>query len=377
MQRRHGSGCAAAPEGRTLAGSGVYGNRGGFARDADGGPRGGRAARASPSHPLAGRGSPACAASLNKTQVTEIPTPASDLPPLELDAAEIVLRPTLFIGIGGVAVRALGTARADRGPVWRSGRAAGLAIPAFRHRRRDVEDRHRQRPRALCNDSATIYLPLRQASEYRNESTGRFNWLSRRWIYNIPRNLQTQGLRPLGRLALVDHMERVIEQVTRALCAAADPAGIVATAAATALPFQSPAPRVFIVSSTGGGTGSGMVLDFGSIVRQTLRSMQLPDDAICGLLAHVTGRGPQPRDLATANAYALLGELNHYADPRHAHPGDPTAGLSGFEAEDAPFSDAYVVHLGEELDADRPYRGNRQAGHLSLLRLADDRGGLF
>ncbi len=49
----------------------------------------------------------AAAAVANKTQVTEIPTPARDLPPLELDAAEIVLRPTLFIGIGGVAVRAL------------------------------------------------------------------------------------------------------------------------------------------------------------------------------------------------------------------------------------------------------------------------------
>ena len=48
----------------------------------------------------------------------------------------------------------------------------------------------------------------------------------------------------------------------------------------------------------------------------------------------------------------MLGELNHYSDPRHAHPGDPAAGLSPFAAEDAPFNDAYVVHLGEELDAD-------------------------
>ncbi len=60
----------------------------------------------------------------------------------------------------------------------------------------------------------------------------------------------------------------------------------------------------------------------------------------------------QPRDITTANAYALLGELNHYSDPRHAYPGDPAAGLSPFAAEDAPFNDAYVVHLGEELDAD-------------------------
>src|SRR5208283_3833213 len=140
---------------------------------------------------------------------------------------------------------------------------------------------------------------------------------SRRWIYNIPRNAQTQGLRPLGRLALVDNMERVIEQVTRAVRAAVDPAGIVATAAATGLPFLNPAPQVFIVSSTTGGTGSGMVLDFGYVVRQVLRELHLPDDAVCGLLAHCTGRNPQTRELSTANAYALLGELNHYCDLQH------------------------------------------------------------
>ncbi len=39
-------------------------------------------------------------------------------------------------------------------------------------------------------------------------------------------------------------------------------------------------------------------------------------------------------------------------DPRRPYPGDPAAGLSSFPAEDAPFSDAYVVHLGEDLDGE-------------------------
>ncbi len=204
---------------------------------------------------------------------------------------------------------------------------------------------------ASLPDGATVFLPLRPAAEYRNETNGRFNWLSRRWIYNIPRNLQTQGLRPLGRLALVDNMERAIEQVTHALRAAVDPTAIVATAAATGLPFQSPAPRVFVVSSTSGGAGSGMVLDFGYIVRQALRQLQMPEDSVCALLGHVSGRAGQSRDISTANAYALLSELNHYSDPRHPFPGDPVAGLDSFDAGDAPFNDVYVVHLGEELDA--------------------------
>jgi len=95
-----------------------------------------------------------------------------------------------------------------------------------------------------------------------------------------------------------------------------------------------------------------MVLDFGYIVRQVLRDLHLPDDAICGVLAHCTGRNPQTRELSTANAYALLGELNHYCDLQHVFPGDPDAGLTSFGAEDAPFNHAYVIHLGEELEAD-------------------------
>ena len=204
---------------------------------------------------------------------------------------------------------------------------------------------------ALRNDS-TVMLPLRQSADYRGESNSRFQWLSRRWIYNIPRNAQTQGLRPLGRLALVDNMERAMEQVTRVVRAAVDPAGLVATAAATALPFHYLPPRIFIVSSTGGGTGSGMVLDCGYIVRQVLRELHLADDAICGVLAHCTGRSPQNRELCVANTYALLGELNHYADPHHSYPGDPTAGLAPCGAEDPPFTHAYLLHLGEELEAD-------------------------
>ncbi len=203
----------------------------------------------------------------------------------------------------------------------------------------------------MKNDSA-ILLPLRQSADYRRQSDGRFHWLSRRWIYNIPRNAQTQGLRPLGRLALVDNMERAIEQVTRTVRAAVDPAGIVATATATSLPFRNSPPRMFIVSSTTGGCGGGMVLDFGYIVRQVLRELDLPDDAVCGVLAHCTGRNPQNRELATANAYSLLGELNHYAQRQNGYPGDPEAGLTSFGAEDAPFSHTYLVHLGEELETD-------------------------
>ncbi len=51
----------------------------------------------------------------------------------------------------------------------------------------------------------TLSLPLRKSQDYREDSRRILEWLSRRWLFNIPRSLQTEGLRPLGRLALVDH----------------------------------------------------------------------------------------------------------------------------------------------------------------------------
>ena len=43
------------------------------------------------------------------------------------------------------------------------------------------------------------------SQEYREDSTRLLKWLNRRWLYNVPRSLQTEGIRPLGRLAYVDH----------------------------------------------------------------------------------------------------------------------------------------------------------------------------
>ena len=91
---------------------------------------------------------------------------------------------------------------------------------------------------ALDEDSA-ILLPLRPPADYRGDSQRHMQWLSRRWIYNIPRSLQTQGLRPLGRLAFVDHCERVRERIRLAIEAACDREGL----AASARGFAAAVPR--------------------------------------------------------------------------------------------------------------------------------------
>ena len=67
-------------------------------------------------------------------------------------------------------------------------------------------------------------MPLRKPEEYRADSGKLLQWLSRRWLYNIPRSLETEGLRPLGRLALVDHGVKLRELLRSHLTRIAEPA---------------------------------------------------------------------------------------------------------------------------------------------------------
>ena len=61
--------------------------------------------------------------------------------------------------------------------------------------------------------SETLFLPLRKPEGYRSRQKHLLSWISRRWIYNVPRSQQTEGIRPLGRLALIDNFSDVCERL--------------------------------------------------------------------------------------------------------------------------------------------------------------------
>src|SRR5206468_5420923 len=63
----------------------------------------------------------------------------------------------------------------------------------------------------------TLAMPLRRSQDYKEDSRQILEWLSRRWLFNIPRSLQTEGLRPLGRLALVDHAQQVTARLKQSI----------------------------------------------------------------------------------------------------------------------------------------------------------------
>lgn len=304
---------------------------------------------------LAAAGSAGTAAGQSGTsQRARVSLPAAvarDLPPLAPPADPVEFRPTLVIGIGGLAAESL--LALQRRIIDRFG--GGEPLPALQLLLIDTDSETLRRATEdtqsglLAND-ATLLLPLRAPTDYRREAAARLTWLSRRWIYNIPRSLKTEGFRPLGRLALTDHAERVTARLKRALHSATDAHAVEFSREQSGLNFVSGPPRVFVVASMSGGTGSGMVLDVGYLIRHLLGTGKYDDASLCGVLAHCAGRSARSRELAVANAYSCLVELGNYSATRGGYPGDACLKLESPASGTSPFDTTYAVRLGEDLD---------------------------
>lgn len=274
------------------------------------------------------------------------------LEPLEPLTAltETGLRPTLFIGLGGVAARVLRPLR--RRLHQRFGDR--LSIPSFRFLLLDTDstalrDAEQGDEGEVLESDETLYLPLRKPADYRAASDQLLSWLSRRWLYNIPRSLHTEGLRPLGRLAFVDHAETIVERIRQTLVEAVQPEAEATSASTIGTGLRDASPRVFIISSISGGTGGGMLLDVAYAVRQLLATLDFDPDGVCGIMLHATFNKSSANDLRKANAYATLTELNHFVQGGGAYRAGPTEILPAGELSEAPFGDAYLIDLGDDL----------------------------
>lgn len=271
------------------------------------------------------------------------------LPPLALD--EAVYRPVVFIGLGGTGARVLCRIRRRL--------SDGLhdldQVPAIQMLLLDTDVKALAaatygEPGASLRERDTVALRLRTTKEYQAESKRLLEWMSRRWLYNIPRSLQTEGIRPLGRLAFVDHSKLVLQRIRKAISTAISRESLQQASQATGIDFQALPPRVFVIASTSGGTGSGAVCDLGYAVRAVLAELGQSDEEVSGVLAHSTNRKASARDLSIANTCACLHEIRHFSRPESHYPGDAAAELPAFVDDSVTFRHAYLVHLGDELD---------------------------
>jgi len=271
-------------------------------------------------------------------------TATVDLPPVVMDE-NIQVQPTLFVGVGGCGIKVvrmlqqklqnrLGSLEEVR--CWRV-----LGIDT------DQDEFCSMVPSENATDleaSQFLCVPLESAQYYRQQSDELTHWLSRRWIYNIPKSLKTEGLRPLGRLALVDHIQRIDERLRREISEIRNPSAIAASTAKLQHPIDQARPRVFIVGSISRGTASGMVWDLVQMVRQILPQQDgIKPEIIC-VLAHWTSMSAKEVEVATANACAAVRELHHYIS--EGCPGDSAIHLPALGRHHGLFNNVYMVDLG-------------------------------
>jgi eukaryotic-like serine/threonine-protein kinase len=279
------------------------------------------------------------------------------LPPLNIKAAGS-LRPVLVIGAGGAAGRVLGKLQERIRDHWEDD------LPAFQMLLLDADSRAlagKPAPGAIDLPSGSkLPVSLRRLEKYHEISAELLRWLDRRWLYNLPRSGRPEGLRPLGRLAFVDNSEEILLRLRAILGQLLAPESLEITSQLTGLPVGSPEPEIYLISSLGGGTGSGMIFDLAYAVRQALAEMEQRSVAVRGILTFSTPRHPDEKKLALANAHAALRELQHYS--------------SSSASANKPFDEIYCVEWGENLD-DSQFEGaaERTADYLFAATLAPQR----
>ncbi len=249
-------------------------------------------------------------------------------------------QPTLYVAAGGVGIqvlrrlRAITAASANSDNIDRATEA--IALDTDRDELREACSVGRKAP--LLSDD-TLHLPLRLPKSY-DDSREILGWVSRRWLYNIPRSLETRGYRPLGRVALVDHGQRVrglFDQKLQRLAAAAES------------PDASGEPRdktirVVILAGTGGGTGSGMAIDLANAARSVAatRNMQVE---VHGFFVYTGLTNNNSSPLTASNTFSFLEELNHAMTVGNESAGNESTLAQLFDSTDAPFDSVYWMPI--------------------------------
>lgn len=277
-----------------------------------------------------------------------VPSELRESAPIDPSLALCGLRPTLYVGVGGTAAHVLLHLRsrlADRFGDLQSMPCWPMLLVDTDAKALAAATAPIQRC-ALAMDE-TVALPLRKPQDY-GADIGRFvQWLSRRWIYNIPRSLQTGGMRPLGRLALADHAHDFLSRLKHAVQRLAREEDWEAASRHSGLPLRNRRPQAVVIASISGGTASGAALDVARSVRDALAAQGLADDHVTLYLTHSTPRVSTARDLAAASAYAFLSEWAQLSR-QGRWPSGLATGATGFD-ERAPAAQAYLVHMGDEL----------------------------
>ncbi len=255
-----------------------------------------------------------------KEPSTDLPTPSTStaiggrqriLPPLEVEGALNTWVParSMFIGLGGLGCKALRelytTMKNDEDAVRELRDYEWLAIDSDSETL-DTVSCSTESADGLPS-AASVQIQLFRPQEYRAAHPQLFRAISRRWLYNIPRSLKTEGVRPLGMLAFLDHYE----QLSRTLYASL--AEIVKRS--TEDQYRSTEPiSIYVMSSAHGGTGGAIFIEIGYLIRDIFRQLNWHNYRLSGNLTAATTLAANHSEMAASAAVACCSELAHCMD---------------------------------------------------------------
>ncbi len=207
-------------------------------------------------------------------------------------------------------------------------------------------------PGAL-NSNEVLFAGLNRPSYYLKPRDGKpllNTWLNPRMLFRIPRSQVTTGVRALGRLAFLDNFRVIQRRLKAELEPLLDFNTLTRAVQKTGLGLRSNRPRVYILCSLGGGTGSGMFLDLAYTVRALLKKMGLDQPDVVGLFLLPPAEGQQSRELALGNAHAALTELNYFGKPGAQFRAQYVDREAPLEDSEPPFSRYFLLTLPDETD---------------------------
>jgi serine/threonine protein kinase len=249
------------------------------------------------------------------------------------------IRPTLIIGVGGFGRKALLELRCRF--LDRFGDLHKLPLVRFLCVDTDPEAVNmaiKGAPEVALSRNEVHHLPLQPVGNYRRRVLDHLSeWLPREKLYAMPRSLQTQGSRALGRLAFADNQQRLLARIRRDLQEITHPDTLYRSVTQTGLALRENTPRVYVIAAAGGGN-SGMLADLGYALRRQLAQLRHPDARVTCMLFCGAPNDPASPKPELANTYATLTELNHYSDP------------------DIPFAAEYGVDSQRIVDQGLPYQ---------------------
>ena len=256
----------------------------------------------------------------DKEPATSLPVPATStsvggrqkvLPPLDVDATlnHWVPARCMFIGLGGLGCKTLrelyATMRDDEDALRPVCQHEWLAIDSD-SQSLDAITGSLEGQDGLPSSAAT-QIQLFRPQEYRAAHPQLFHAISRRWLYNIPRSLKTEGVRPLGMLAFLDHYE----QLTRTLHFKLTE--LIKRSSEDLLRSTEPL-RIYVITSAHGGTGGAIFTEIGYLVRDVLRQLNWHSYRLSGTLTVATTLTANHSEMAASAAVACCSEIAHCMD---------------------------------------------------------------